>query len=405
MSLKLLIADDSLTIQKVIKIALANEDFDISVCENDHDLLNTLNVEQPKIVLLDFNLSQEKSGIDLAKEILNFDSDIQILMLYTTFDIIDEDSLSQVGVANKIVKPFDGNEFISKCRKLRAVAEQSHEFVESTPNDYLHDLEEESEEDSSDGWVMNIPEVMEEKKESKFQTSIAKGKLQEGLEEWGINVPGVIGEASDAIEIPDIILSNNLSEIAYPSTEDLEYPDMDDLMEASSKLISIDDLNINQDSEEEIDIENTTEFLVEEISDELHVKNLEDQINDEVEEIDLWAADEEEDFSNYNEDISLDNMNDDDLPMVDEQKLHEVMINSPDLSHLLHKNDHLDLNLSEDLREKIKNDLSPMIEKYIKEYCNEHIERIAWEVIPDLAENLIKKEIRKISESVFNSQI
>ena len=42
--------------------------------------------------------------------------------------------------------------------------------------------------------------------------------------------------------------------------------------------------------------------------------------------------------------------------------------------------------------------LMPMIEKMIKEYCSEAIDKIAWEVIPDLAENLIKSELKSLKE-------
>ena len=44
--------------------------------------------------------------------------------------------------------------------------------------------------------------------------------------------------------------------------------------------------------------------------------------------------------------------------------------------------------------------LTPMIEEKVKEFCSTEVEKVAWEVIPDLAENLITKEIKEISESI-----
>jgi len=41
-----------------------------------------------------------------------------------------------------------------------------------------------------------------------------------------------------------------------------------------------------------------------------------------------------------------------------------------------------------------------MIEEMVKEFCRQSAEKVAWEVIPDLAENLIRKEIKEISDSV-----
>jgi hypothetical protein len=41
-----------------------------------------------------------------------------------------------------------------------------------------------------------------------------------------------------------------------------------------------------------------------------------------------------------------------------------------------------------------------MIEDLVREYCRQTAEKIAWEVIPDLAENLIRKELKDISVSL-----
>ena len=49
--------------------------------------------------------------------------------------------------------------------------------------------------------------------------------------------------------------------------------------------------------------------------------------------------------------------------------------------------------------ESILASIMPAIEDMVKKYCAESVEKVAWEVIPDLAENLINKEIEKISRS------
>ncbi len=41
-----------------------------------------------------------------------------------------------------------------------------------------------------------------------------------------------------------------------------------------------------------------------------------------------------------------------------------------------------------------------MIEEMVRHFCQQKIEQVAWEVIPDLAENIIKKELKEIAESV-----
>ena len=54
----------------------------------------------------------------------------------------------------------------------------------------------------------------------------------------------------------------------------------------------------------------------------------------------------------------------------------------------------------DELVEKLKISLRPMIEEMVREFCKQNAEKVAWEVIPDLAENLIRKEIKEISASV-----
>lgn len=49
-----------------------------------------------------------------------------------------------------------------------------------------------------------------------------------------------------------------------------------------------------------------------------------------------------------------------------------------------------------------------MVKKYVKEYMDEmfkkNVEKISWEVIPDLAENLIRQELSKISSKIMDDQ-
>jgi DNA-binding response OmpR family regulator len=71
MAVKILLADDSLTIQKVVKISLANEPFEIIVCDNSSSLVSMTLEHKPALVLLDFNLSDSKNGYELAQSVLD----------------------------------------------------------------------------------------------------------------------------------------------------------------------------------------------------------------------------------------------------------------------------------------------------------------------------------------------
>ena len=51
--------------------------------------------------------------------------------------------------------------------------------------------------------------------------------------------------------------------------------------------------------------------------------------------------------------------------------------------------------------DQMMDQMKPMIEEMIKKYCKEKVEKVAWEVIPDLAENLIRSELRAIKDQVL----
>ncbi len=57
-----------------------------------------------------------------------------------------------------------------------------------------------------------------------------------------------------------------------------------------------------------------------------------------------------------------------------------------------------------ELAEKLRESLAPMIETVIRQEClriaDQVAEKVAWEVIPDLAENIIRKEIKALTDAV-----
>ncbi len=54
---------------------------------------------------------------------------------------------------------------------------------------------------------------------------------------------------------------------------------------------------------------------------------------------------------------------------------------------------------------RVKELLLKELEVLVKQYCLKTVEKTAWEVIPDLAENLIKQEIQEITKSTEDSSI
>src|SRR5213595_498171 len=53
---KLLVADDSLTIQKVIRLALSNEGYEIQAVSDGNDAIQQISLFRPDVVLIDVSL-------------------------------------------------------------------------------------------------------------------------------------------------------------------------------------------------------------------------------------------------------------------------------------------------------------------------------------------------------------
>lgn len=115
MAHRLLLADDSITIQKVVELVLAEEDFEIRSVGNGEDALNAMGTFSPDIVLADIDMPR-MNGYQLCEKIKKnpATSGIPVILLAGAFEPLDEDLAREVGADDSIIKPFESQELISK---------------------------------------------------------------------------------------------------------------------------------------------------------------------------------------------------------------------------------------------------------------------------------------------------
>jgi DNA-binding response OmpR family regulator len=115
MAKRLLLADDSITIQKVVELVLAEEDFEIKSVSNGEDALKVLDSFKPDIVLADIEMPKV-NGYELCEKVKqNPDmASVPVILLAGAFEPIDEDLARQVGADDSVIKPFESQELISK---------------------------------------------------------------------------------------------------------------------------------------------------------------------------------------------------------------------------------------------------------------------------------------------------
>ena len=118
MAAKLLIADDSTTIQKVFERTFPPEEFTLSFANNGEEALTKARKDKPNAIIADINMPA-KNGFELCEE-LKRDPVLRgtpVLLLIGILDDFDEDEGRRVGADGFIIKPFESNAAISNVRE------------------------------------------------------------------------------------------------------------------------------------------------------------------------------------------------------------------------------------------------------------------------------------------------
>jgi len=117
----LLLADDSVTIQKVVGISLANEDIQLVTVENGDDAVARARESRPDIVLADI-VMPGKNGYEVC-EAIKGDPALQgvpVLLLTGTFEAFDAERARDVGADGHITKPFEAQGLVDQVNQLLA---------------------------------------------------------------------------------------------------------------------------------------------------------------------------------------------------------------------------------------------------------------------------------------------
>ena len=116
---KLLLADDSVTIQRVIELTFADEDVDVFAVGDGRQAIERIRTDQPDIVLADVGMP-EQDGYEVAAFIKNDRqlAHIPVLLLTGAFEPVDEARARAVGCDGVLVKPFEPQLVISRVREL-----------------------------------------------------------------------------------------------------------------------------------------------------------------------------------------------------------------------------------------------------------------------------------------------
>ena len=137
MAKKILLADDSITIQKVISLTLASEDYDLVIVGDGEAAVQKAEEIKPDLIIADIAMPG-KTGYEVSSFVKKHPSlkEIPVLLLAGTFEMIDPKRMEVSGADDHIVKPFESEDLIKRISALlsrpakAAAAEKFQEEVQ-----------------------------------------------------------------------------------------------------------------------------------------------------------------------------------------------------------------------------------------------------------------------------------
>jgi len=119
MTAKILVADDSITIQKIVAMAFENEDATVEGINNGSEALARIKTFKPNIVLADIDMPG-LTGFELSRKIKesNEFNSIVVLLLASDFEEFDETRFQASLADNHITKPFKSEDLVRKIMAL-----------------------------------------------------------------------------------------------------------------------------------------------------------------------------------------------------------------------------------------------------------------------------------------------
>lgn len=119
MTKKILVADDSLTIQKVVELTFSDSDYQLVCVSNGQRALEKLQENRPDLILADV-VMPEKNGYEVCEAVKANPATarIPVVLLSGTFEPFDRQRAERIGADAIVSKPFDSQQLLAQVEAL-----------------------------------------------------------------------------------------------------------------------------------------------------------------------------------------------------------------------------------------------------------------------------------------------
>ena len=119
MAYKVVLADSSPSVQKVVQLAFSGPDFEVTTIEDGNEVLNKLRPINPDAILLSLSLPA-KDGYELVRQLRNL-TDFQktgLILLKSAFEPLDVEKIEDLEFDVIVQKPFDSEKLVQTVRDI-----------------------------------------------------------------------------------------------------------------------------------------------------------------------------------------------------------------------------------------------------------------------------------------------
>lgn len=136
MSKKILVADDSLTIRKVVELTFLEAEYEVLTAANGEEAGDKLS-DDLDVFIVDVHMP-DRSGYELCEDAKAEHPELPVILLVGTFEQFNEERMKASGADGVLRKPFDSQELASLVNELTGGEPEAESEGDASSDNVVH---------------------------------------------------------------------------------------------------------------------------------------------------------------------------------------------------------------------------------------------------------------------------